>query len=124
MLEKTTAFIFVLNINNMRKIFFVNNPLAVEESDEHALQLSPFSVSVSFELSCTAYAFFPERLCNLVQGLRLTFSQICTQFDAVPLSERYRNRIRPVSPLEIKGRKKLALPLSCLKVCTLTRNIC
>jgi hypothetical protein len=34
-----------------------------------------------------AHAFFPERLSNHCQGLRLTFSNICTKFDAVPLSD-------------------------------------
>jgi hypothetical protein len=35
---------------------------------------------------CTANAFFPEHLCNHCQGLRCSFSEICTKIDAqVPL---------------------------------------
>jgi hypothetical protein len=74
--------------------FFVNNPLDVKGSDEHApdftLRLSRhFSVfpepSMSFEHPCTVHTFFPEYLSNHYHGLCCTFSEICTKFDAVPL---------------------------------------
>jgi hypothetical protein len=49
---------------------------------------------VSLKFPCTAHAFFLKRLSNHCQGLRSTFSEICTKFDAVPLSDPSRNRIR------------------------------
>jgi hypothetical protein len=82
-------------------------------------RLSPFSVSVSLDFPCTAHAFLPERLSN-----RCTFSEICTEFDAVPLSAPSRNRIRPDTRLQIKGCKILDHPPSCVKLCTLTPKIC
>jgi hypothetical protein len=45
-------------------------------------------------VSLGAHAIFPERLSNHFQGFRRTFSEICTKFDAVPLSDTSRNRIR------------------------------
>jgi hypothetical protein len=79
--------------------FFVNNPLDVEENYEHALVLL-ITCLVSFglgefELSITTYAFFLERLSNHCQGLLDTFSEMCTKFDAVPLSDPFQNHIRP-----------------------------
>jgi hypothetical protein len=65
--------------------------------------LSPFSVSVSLGFHCTSHAFFPERLSNHCQGLRRTFSEVCTEFEAVPLSDPSRNRIRPDTRLQING---------------------
>jgi hypothetical protein len=51
----------------------------------------PFSVSMNLDMpfkhSCTAHVFFPERLFHHCQGLRRTFSEICTTSDAVPLSD-------------------------------------
>jgi hypothetical protein len=54
-----------------------------------------------FGFPCTAHAFFPERLSNHRQGLRYTFSEICTKFCAVPLSDPSRNRIRPDTRLQL-----------------------
>jgi hypothetical protein len=68
--------------------------------------MSPFSVSVSLDFPCTAYAFFPKRLSNHCQSLRRPFSEICTTFDAVPLSDPSQNRIRPDTLLQIKLRKR------------------
>jgi hypothetical protein len=94
--------------------FFINNPLDVKENDEHALDfalqlLRIFLVcpelSMQFKHSCTAHAFFPERLSNNCQGLRCTSSEICTKFYDVPLSDPSWNRVRPDMRLEIKGRK-------------------
>jgi hypothetical protein len=48
---------------------------------------SPFSVSVSLNFPCTAHTLFPERLSNHWQGLRRTFSEICSKSDAVPSSD-------------------------------------
>jgi hypothetical protein len=38
--------------------------------------------SMPFKHPCTDHAFFPERLSNHCHGLRHTFSEICTTFDA------------------------------------------
>jgi hypothetical protein len=93
--------------------FFVNNPLDMKENDEHAHEFALdlprlLSVSVSLDFPCTAHAFFPERLSKHCQGIRRTFSEICTKFDAVPLSDPSRYHIRPDARLQIKGRNKSA----------------
>jgi hypothetical protein len=77
--------------------FFENNPLDIKENYEHfldfALHLSrPLSVSVSLDFPCTAYAFFPERVSKHFQGLRSTYSEICTKFYEHSLSDPSRNR--------------------------------
>jgi hypothetical protein len=82
----------MLNCLACQDEFFVNNPFDVKENDPHvldfALHLSRlFLVSVSLDFTCMAHAFFPERLSNHCQGLRCTFSEIYTKFDAVPLSD-------------------------------------
>jgi hypothetical protein len=64
-----------------------------------------FFVSVS---PCTALAFFPECLYNHCQGHCHTFSEICTTFVAVPLSDPLQNCFRPDIRLQIKGWKKSA----------------
>jgi hypothetical protein len=64
-----------------------------------------FSVSESLDFPYTAHVFLPERLSNHCQGLRRTFFEIRTKFDAVPLSDPSRNRIRSDTRLKIKGRK-------------------
>jgi hypothetical protein len=68
--------------------------------------VSPFSISVSLDMPfrnlCTAY---PECLSNHCQRLRRTFPEICTKFDAVPLSNPLWNCIRSDIRLQIKGRK-------------------
>jgi hypothetical protein len=51
--------------------------------------VSPFSFSVSLDFPCKVHAFFPERLCNLFQGLSRAFSEICH-----PLSDPSRYLIR------------------------------
>jgi hypothetical protein len=56
--------------------------------------VSSFSVTVSLDFPCMAHAFFPKCLSNHFQGLRSTSSEICTKFDAVPMSDPLRNRIR------------------------------
>jgi hypothetical protein len=52
-----------------------------------------------------AYVFFHERLFSNCKGFRRSFSEICTKFDAVPLSGPSRNHIGPDTRLAIKGRK-------------------
>jgi hypothetical protein len=52
--------------------------------------------------------FFPERLSNHCQGLHRTFPEICTTFSAVLLSDPSQNRIRPNTPIQIKGRKQIS----------------
>jgi hypothetical protein len=71
-----------------------------------------------------AQVFFPERFSNHCEDLRCTFPEICTKFDAVPLSDSSRNHIRPDTRLQIEGHRKSARSLSCVKVCTLTPKIC
>jgi hypothetical protein len=78
---------------------------------------------VSLDFPCTAHAFFPERLSNHCQGLCRTFSEICRNFYAVPLSDPSRNRTRPDTGLQIKERRKSARPPSSVKFCTLTPMI-
>jgi hypothetical protein len=60
---------------------------------------------VNLVFPCTAHAFCPECLSNHCQGLRRTFSYICTIFVAVPLSDPLRKPIRPDTRLQINGRK-------------------
>jgi hypothetical protein len=67
--------------------------------------VSSFSVSVSLDFPCAVHAFFPEHLSNHCQGFHQTFSEICTKFDTVPLSNPLRNLIKPDIRLHIKWRK-------------------
>jgi hypothetical protein len=85
------------------------NPLDVKEnygySLDFALLLSRLFRSWCLDFPCTDHAFFPERLPNHYQGLRRTFSKICTKFSAVHLLDPSRNRFRPDTRIQIKGRK-------------------
>jgi hypothetical protein len=63
-------------------------------------------------------------LSNHCQGLRCTFSQICTKFDEVHLSGPSQNQIRPGTQLQMNGHTRSAHPPSCMKLCTLTPKIC
>jgi hypothetical protein len=86
--------------------------------------LALFSVSLSFSSPCMAYAVLPpERLFNHCRCLCLQFSEICSNCNAVTLLDPSRNRIRPDTRLQIKGRKESAHPISCLKFYTLTPKI-
>jgi hypothetical protein len=69
-----------------------------------------------FKHRCTAHAFFPERLSNHCQGLRHTFSEICTKSDAIPLSDASQNHARPNTRLQIKGRKKICTSTQMCKI--------
>jgi hypothetical protein len=77
----------------------VNSPLDVKENDEHdldfALHVSRIFQSQSLDFLFTTHDFFLERLSNHCQGLYHTFSEICTDVDAVPLSDPSQNCIRP-----------------------------
>jgi hypothetical protein len=53
--------------------------------------------------------------------LNRTFPEICTKFDAVPLSG---NRITSDTQLEIKACKQSTRPPSCMKRSTLTLKTC
>jgi hypothetical protein len=66
----------------------------------------------------------PRTLSNHCQGYRRTFSQMCTKYDDFPLSYSSRNRIRLDTWLQIKGRKRSALPPSSVKCCTPSPKIC
>jgi hypothetical protein len=59
----------------------------------------------SVQESVYDYGLFSEHLSNHWQGLRTIFPNISTKFDAVLLSDPSRSRIRPVTRLQIKGRK-------------------
>jgi hypothetical protein len=59
--------------------FFQNNMLDVKENEFDVYQPCHFLASLSFDFPCMAHAFFSER-----QGVRCTFSDIYTKFDAVP----------------------------------------
>jgi hypothetical protein len=83
-----------------------------------------FSVFISLDFLCTAYALFSERLSNHCQGLSHTFSKICTKFDAVFLSDLSQNYIRPDTRFQIKGHKNSARPPRCMKFCTLPPKMC
>jgi hypothetical protein len=74
--------------------------------------VTPLSLSTSFNFLCTAHTFFPERLPNHRQSIRRIFSDICTNFDAVPLSDPSRNHLKPETRLQFGGGRKSALPLS------------
>jgi hypothetical protein len=80
---------------------------------------SPFMVSVSLEMPfkhlCTAHAFFPEHLSNRCHGFHLTFSEICTKFDAVYLLDPSWNCMRPDTRLQGIGHKWLSHPSRCLR---------
>jgi hypothetical protein len=95
--------------------FFVNNPLDAQQK-WWACSWPCFSTVslfffffffVSVKLLC-ASCFLHERLCNHCPGLCCTFSKICTKFNAVPLSDPSRNRIRADMWLHIKEYKKIA----------------
>jgi hypothetical protein len=62
---------------------------------------------MNLDFPCTAHAFFPERFFDRCHDFPGTVSEICTTFDAVPLSDSRRNLIRPDTLLQIKGRKKI-----------------
>jgi hypothetical protein len=58
-----------------------------------------FSVSVSFDFPCTAHALFPERLSYHYHSL------YHKKIIDLPLSDPSRNRIKPDTRLQMKGRK-------------------
>jgi hypothetical protein len=74
---------------------------------------------VGLDFLCTAHSFFPDRSSNHCQGLRRTFPEICIKFGVDPLSDPLRNRIRPDTRLQLKGRKKSARPPIGVKFCIL-----
>jgi hypothetical protein len=78
---------------------------------------------VSLDFLCMAHASFPECLSNHCQGLRHTFSEIYTKFDAHSLSDPMWNHIRPDTQFQIKGRKNQHVHPA-VKFCTLTPKIC
>jgi hypothetical protein len=63
-------------------------------------------------------------LSNHCQDLHCSFSEICTEFVTVPLSDPSWNHTRPDTLLQIKGRKKLEPSPSCTKFCKRTPKIC
>jgi hypothetical protein len=69
----------------------------------HSFRL--FSVSVGLDFPHTAHTFLPESLSNHCQCLCSTFSEICTKFDPISLSDPSRNHTRPDIRLQIKRSK-------------------
>jgi hypothetical protein len=106
--------------NKFFRIIF-EHLLDIKWNDEHAfefvLHLFRFFFSVCtepiipFKHPCSARTFFPERLSNHCQDLSRTFSEICTKFDAVRLSDPSRNHIGPEARLQMKH----------VKICTSTQ---
>jgi hypothetical protein len=67
--------------------------------------VSPFSVSVSLGFQRPAHASSPNA-CLIIASVSITFlSEICTRFVAHSLWGPSRNRIRPDTRLQMKGRK-------------------
>jgi hypothetical protein len=87
---------------------FVNHPLDAKENDEHALD---FALHLSHWVwtchsnTCVRPLLSSLNTSNHCQGLRQTFSKICTKSDAVPLSDPSWNCIKPDTRLQIKGHK-------------------
>jgi hypothetical protein len=79
-----------------------------KKSDEQAIDFAyPLSVSASLDMpfrhTWTAHALFLERLSNHCQGVRRTFSEICTKCDAHSL---FLRRIhREIASGQIHGLK-------------------
>jgi hypothetical protein len=71
---------------------------------------------------CMAHASFPERLSKHCQGLRCTFSEVCTKYDAHSL---FLCRITTgqMHDWKKKGIKIACLP-SCVKFCTPNPRVC
>jgi hypothetical protein len=83
----------------------VNNPLDVKEIEhalDFALHLSPFSVSFCLDFPTGNSCFLLERLSNNCQGLRRTFSDICTKFDAAPSSDSSINHTHDCNYKDVK----------------------
>jgi hypothetical protein len=93
-----------------QKEFFVNNTFDVKENYEHALDFALRLSHVFFVSVCldVPLAFFPECLYYYCQGHCHTFSEICTKFVALPLSDPSQNCFRRDIQLQIKGQKKSA----------------
>jgi hypothetical protein len=108
--------------------FFLNNPSDVKEHDEYALDFA-LDLSRLFRTALNRVChsnthvrlmhFSLERLSNICQGLRRTFSEICTKFDAVLLFDSWWNRIRPDSRLQKKKYVKIPTYASTI-VCRFT----
>jgi hypothetical protein len=76
----------------------MNNLLVVKENDEHVLGLALHCLAFfglgEFGFSVYGSCFLPERFPNHYQGLRCTFSEICTKFNAhSPFLRRARREI-------------------------------
>jgi hypothetical protein len=86
------------------RILFFNNPFTLNKIMSMLLTLLftclTFAVSLRSDFLCTAHAYLNYAMVSVV-----LFSEICTKLYAVPLSEASRNRIRPDTRLQIKGRK-------------------
>jgi hypothetical protein len=104
--------------------FFVNNLLDVEENDEHALDsvprlsrsrgIWPFHIRLtlsSLHICLIIATVSAPLLLRLAQNLMLLFCRI-------------HREIASDSKLQIKGRKKSARSLSCVKFCAMAPKIC
>jgi hypothetical protein len=74
-------------------------------------------LSTPFKHPCMAHVFFPECLSDHCQVSRDLHKIWCTL--TVPFSDPLPNGIMPDTWLQIKGCRKSARPLSCVKFCTL-----
>jgi hypothetical protein len=78
-----------------------------------ARSLHTFSrVAVKYQSTMQYWLFGMPIRTNQCLGLRRTFSEIFTKFDAVPLSDPSWNRIRPNTRLQIKGHKNQHIHLA------------
>jgi hypothetical protein len=84
------------------------------------------SFSVCPELSihsntCVRLMLCSSNACLIIARVSVSLLPRFAHDNAVPLSDPSQNRIRPDTRIQIK---KLALPPSCVKFCTLTPKIC
>jgi hypothetical protein len=81
--------------------------------------LGLYKVGLSVYGSC----FLPRTLVQSLPGPTSHFYEICTKFDAVPLSGPSLSHFRPDTLLQIEERKKSAHPPICVELCILTPNM-
>jgi hypothetical protein len=98
---------------------FVNNPLNVKENDKHALHFPLYSplqgLLPCFRITTVNPALvtsdIPGQEGYIVGG---DLTKLLADVDTPEIASR----------LQIKGRKKLTRPPSCVEFCTLTHKIC
>jgi hypothetical protein len=106
--------------------FFVNNPLYFKVNNEHALDfalhLPRLLGLLEFGLSVYGWCSLPPYACLIIAKVVCTYSEICTKFYAAPLSDQWRNLIRPETWLQKERDAKISTSTQLCE--TLTPNIC